>query len=659
MKRSQGSPRKSIPDRSRARGALVPAAWGGVLLLLAALAWTDLWAADIWWQMATGRRIVEQGAVPREDPFSWMTEGREWIEPRWGYEALLYLLFRAAGPAGTVVAKAIVLAAAFVLAARAVPARRAAGVSLAVLALGVVAASDRFRVRPEVLSYLLFAFFLFALERARRRPRWLLALPPAAVLWANVHSISLLAPVLVGIYAAGELGDRFRRRIAGRPRGRDRLLVLALAALACAAALFANPYGYKAAVELPWRLFREIRAGHVYAEEITEFWPPWRHSGHYLWAYWTMLAAAGLLVAAAIRRLRTAHVLAFAAFAYLSIEAVRNIPLLVLVAIPVANAALAGFRVPRLRIPRRADRALLGSIPVVSLGLVFLVATDCWYVSEGSTRRFGCGVSEYQFPIHATQFLKERGIPGRGFSGEADASYLIWSGFPVFTDGRLELHDVADFETALAIGRGERNLEEELPDVSWCLVNLAAHQPLVTRLEHPDSPWVFAYVDGVSAVYVRRDLELAAPLPVEALDAARAECPGTFWRASDPVLSRRLGWFYFRRGDPERAIEFFSRADGVRPLDPRSLLEWGEMHVERNRRAGAREDLEAAEGIFRRAAREAPQAPEPHRWLAGLALQLRDDREEAIRELREYERLGGRDAQTLQLLRELEKRRAK
>jgi hypothetical protein len=75
---------------------------------------------------------------------------------------------------------------------------------------------------------------------AELRGRWLWALPAVALLWANMHGSFLLGPAILALYAIGFVLRR------DRPAAGS----LAVTALACLAASFVNPYG--------WRLHEHI-----------------------------------------------------------------------------------------------------------------------------------------------------------------------------------------------------------------------------------------------------------------------------------------------------------------------------------------------------------------------------------------------------------------
>src|SRR3990172_10138454 len=45
---------------------------------------------DYWWHLRTGRLIVETGAVPQEDPFSFTAAGNGWLAPEWLADVLIF-----------------------------------------------------------------------------------------------------------------------------------------------------------------------------------------------------------------------------------------------------------------------------------------------------------------------------------------------------------------------------------------------------------------------------------------------------------------------------------------------------------------------------------------------------------------------------------------
>ena len=154
------------PARSLDRVLLVLAA-ASILALLAAASFRRIWEADFFWQWKTGELVARTGP-PRVDTLSQTSRGRPWIEMRWLYCRLLYAVVEAAGSPGAVAAKALAVLAAFALALAASPWRRATAAACLVLPVAILAASQRFYVRPELASFLLFSLFVCLCAWSRR-----------------------------------------------------------------------------------------------------------------------------------------------------------------------------------------------------------------------------------------------------------------------------------------------------------------------------------------------------------------------------------------------------------------------------------------------------------------------------------------------------------
>ena len=82
----------------------------GVLALRAALG--DVTGEDLWWHLATGRFIIEHGAIPTRDVFSWTHPGARWVNQEWLAQVLFFELLDRGGGNALALFK-VVLAAAF------------------------------------------------------------------------------------------------------------------------------------------------------------------------------------------------------------------------------------------------------------------------------------------------------------------------------------------------------------------------------------------------------------------------------------------------------------------------------------------------------------------------------------------------------------------
>ena len=203
---------------------------------------------DTWWHLTTGEWILDHGAVPRADPYSYSMPGAPWTAHEWLSEVCLALAFRAGGWSGVALLTAVAAAsAALVLGLRL--ARDLSGAALGVvLALGVGLWTPTLLARPHVLVLPLAALWTAALLAARDRgaaPPLRLALLMTA--WSNMHGGFIFGLALIGPFAAEAVG--------AAPRGARLSSGCGWAVFACAAtaAALVNPFGFEALL-FPFRL---------------------------------------------------------------------------------------------------------------------------------------------------------------------------------------------------------------------------------------------------------------------------------------------------------------------------------------------------------------------------------------------------------------------
>jgi len=162
-----------------------------------------------------GARIVHQRAMLRFDSFTVSAAGRPWVDVHWLFQLGAYALYALFGFTGLAIAKAALIAGGATLLVR------VAEISGGALARGVGAVAvlgglilDRHLVpmRPLIVTLVMLAVFLLALERLRTaRARWAwVVLPLAQAVWCKLPGAGPARP------SAG--GDVPRRSLALDPR---------------------------------------------------------------------------------------------------------------------------------------------------------------------------------------------------------------------------------------------------------------------------------------------------------------------------------------------------------------------------------------------------------------------------------------------------------
>ena len=179
---------------------------------------------DFWWHVRVGQWIIEHGRLPSTDLFSFTRAGEPWAYQSWLMEVVFYLLLRLGDLPLVVFFHAVVITAAYGLLLRLN--RQASGGDLRWAAVATLAAAmtgvANWNVRPQTVSFLLFALTLYLIERHAARlsaehstlgnDRKLWWLPPLFAIWANAHGGFIFGLALLGTYLLARLLAWLRRQ---------------------------------------------------------------------------------------------------------------------------------------------------------------------------------------------------------------------------------------------------------------------------------------------------------------------------------------------------------------------------------------------------------------------------------------------------------------
>ena len=487
--------------------ALPVAAAAGCGLVLGLFEITN---TSIGWHLASGRWMLAERAVLRQDPFSFTAAGTPWVDHEWLFQVVVAVVEAAAGPTGLVLLRAAVAAA---LAALLFALGRRQGLppaaALLFAVLAVWGARPRLFVRPELATLVLLPLVLFlVLERPLPPARRLLLLAALLALGANLHGGILAAgPLVVGI-AAAQLAQSWRQRRPLRPAALEAAATVAVTL----AAPLANPFGWQLWA-VPFRLAHLVGQPHVPN-------PEWRLSTPAeLPSLYLALGLALLVMALAERRLDRWLLLAMVAA--LALRHVRNLGIFFVVLPVVAGPALAALARAADRRPllRRALRA--PGLAAVAAALVALSA------AAGDWPRFGLGYAAGWYPERAVDVLEGEGLGGLALYNDVRfGGYLVGRRFPghqVFVDDRNEIHEPLLAEIHAILGSSDVARWEAMLGRHGIAAALVRYHPPIRQLEpsgrvlgergfsalwFPPERWALLYWDDAAMLLVRRD---AAP----------------------------------------------------------------------------------------------------------------------------------------------------
>jgi hypothetical protein len=515
-----------------------------VVLLLGLLGMTARPATDpdLWWHLRTGQWIMETGHVPHSDPFSFTRAGHPWVSHEWLSEVVFYELWKHGGAAGLIVFSAIVTTAGFMLLyLRCLLCGGKNYWAAAATVLGALASAPSWGVRPQMFTFTLASLLLFLLEGGNKlesgnknkkdRPRLLLWIPPLFLLWLNLHAGFALGLALLLAYAVGLIMETAAGNTPWQ-QARPIMLRVLLLLLACLALVPLNPAG----AQLYRYPFDTLRSSGM-RSFIVEWFSPDFHD----WLYRPFLLVwLLLLIALASSRSRPKGrvIVPLLLTSLAALDAVRHIPIFILVAIPVIAAALPvarGSRAGSSEVSKNARRGAPISSwfrPSFNLAIVILIAVLALVKWVSLARNQDAREAEL-FPQKAVAFLRAGDQPQRIFVYYDWGGYAIWKLYPeyrVFVDGRADLYGddlLRQFKTAVQLRSGWRDVLD-----SWKVeAVLVPPSSALSQALLLDPKWHVAFVDSKAIILVRTNPPLEIPALSRALSPVGEESEKMFPRA--------------------------------------------------------------------------------------------------------------------------------
>src|SRR3954464_1475921 len=205
----------SITVQGRAR-ALVPLCVGaGAYLFFMYVGDTLLQDSDSFWQIKIGQWIIDHGAMPYTDIYSFTRTGAPWISTSWLSQVLFALSYAQLGWAGPVIltATGVALTAAIFVYLLDLQIEAPRAVLFAMLAL--LLSLHHVLARPHILALpvmVAWVGLLIAAADRRSAPSWYWL--PVMALWANLHGgfvlgLALIGPVGLEAIWSSDLKHRF------------------------------------------------------------------------------------------------------------------------------------------------------------------------------------------------------------------------------------------------------------------------------------------------------------------------------------------------------------------------------------------------------------------------------------------------------------------
>ena len=427
---------------------------------------------DTFWQVRTGLLMIRSGAIPATDPFSWTALGEPWVINSWGFNVGVAAVYQVAGLPGVALACAtLVMAAAGVvlLLARSVGASPVAAATVLLLASPLLI--GWLSARPQLVDYIAVpALVLLVRQLLYRSPGWSCAgIGLLMLVWTNLHSAALLGVAILGATAVTLV-------IMRQPR--VRVLWCLLATGIALGSVLVNPYGVG--------LLTHAVVVRTASTQLVEEWTHFDPSSPIEWAMLAAGLGAGVL---AVRRREAVLIATLGVCLVVSIDAIRFLPILVLLSVPLLASAMSHPRVLRYAQSRRV--VLIPGAAVGLAAIAVMSLTTLNHVGRPDPSRYPTTLIQ-RIPRDCRLFNTYL-LGGLVLLQRPDVSVSL--------DSRNDLYSAERVVLAERTLRGEGDLAHSLRGAGCVLV--PGRSGLAQRLAK-DPAWETTAAEPVATLFVRR-----------------------------------------------------------------------------------------------------------------------------------------------------------
>lgn len=473
--------------------------------------------ADLGRHIENGQLLLSHGgtfsktALLHTNFFSTTYPDFPFVNHHWGSGIILYLLYIAFGFSGLSLAYGACLIAAFLLlfaTLRRQPINPSIAALTSLFLIPLIA--ERTEIRPEVISYLLIAVFIFILYRYRHGQlsrKFLYILPALELLWANMHIYFIFGPFIIGAFffeiMVAESGQRRREHLTQLG------IVLGLSGLAT----LLTPYGLAGAI-YPFTIFRNY--GYLIAEnqsiaflERISFVNP-----NFLWyKIATVLGfVSSLLVFIRQKKKYPIALLIIAtAFSVIAFLGIRSLSVYGLVLLPLLIYNFSAlFEWWQSRIPQELRPMMVG------LCLCILCISIGTHFSNRLPWNPGYGIGLLPGVLDSSNFVKTHNIRGPIFNNYDIGSYLVFTLFPTerpFVDNRPEAYPASFFNDVYIPAQQSNDVWHRVENeyhfnvIYFYHLDMTpwAQEFMIARITDPE--WAPVYADAYTIIFLKRTAE--------------------------------------------------------------------------------------------------------------------------------------------------------
>jgi tetratricopeptide (TPR) repeat protein len=458
---------------------------------------------DLGFHLNSGKYIVENFSFPDKDVFTYTSTNNDYVDLQWLFQVIIFVLYNITGYVGLSIFVTILsLLLLYLLTLRHRFLKIPLSISCIFFFTSYLIIESRLVLRPELFTFIFITIILFWLDKYYyTRKKNLYLLPVVMLIWCNVHSLFVLGFFLLGSYFISLW-------IKDKKIDKHFSIWFAISIVIC----FINPYFAKG-FTFPLELFTRFDSNNIFNQYIKEFKSTFEIDLFVVknFLFVIFICVTVILFLFTIKKRKLHEFILLIGFTYLALISIRNIPLFIIVALPIAGSSIESIKEKLKFIIKWRPHIYYGLI-IFSIGIIFRLFTNSFYISNNSPYKTGFGIDEQQQPVSVSEFLNYHHLRGKIINSLGIGGWLSWStSQPVFMDGRLEVIKENIYKEVVESWSGNglsKLISKYKPEL--IVYNYAKYHTWTDQLAvMPD--WKLVYMDGSDAVFAQNNYATNLP----------------------------------------------------------------------------------------------------------------------------------------------------
>lgn len=458
---------------------------------------------DLGRHLTIGKVILDRGTIPTVDEFSHTRFGDPFSPHEWLAEVIFRLAYNWLGLSGVVLITALILGLVFwLITYRVFRITQSTPITLILIVLGIAASRIHWLARPHIFTYLFLVLWLELIASQLKFGWKLFWSILIMLLWVNTHGAFIIGIVVLFIFLGGLiLKGIFAKTWTDKIVGIKQYCLLVASSFLVS---LLNPDGIRI-----WQTIIGFLSSRYLVSHTAEYMPPVLYETGVLPFTVLLVLAIGCLILC-WKRLSIASILLLVSFGVFGITSGRNIPIYIIIALPILAGCLSRL-FPKFKLQLdRVNEVLPGKSQTEPFQFGYPVVLSLLILVFGAVLiRFQPALSDRnqyapsKYPVQAVEWLKTHPQPGRMFNDFMWGGYLLFRLWPealVFIDGQTDFYGESltqDYETISNGWDGWDRLLESYK-VSWIIIPIRS--PLADKLVG-SGDWTLVYSDPTTAIY--------------------------------------------------------------------------------------------------------------------------------------------------------------